>query len=99
LPGTTVRVFLRTVWLGGSGGARGDTGASIGPETDVDTVVPAGAETARPADAGAAPDVAADLAAIYELARYSGHTVDDPAARRFETLAAAFGAAVVATGR
>jgi Domain of unknown function (DUF4129) len=45
----------------------------------------------------AAPNAAADLAAIYELARYSSHTVDEPDARRFEALAAAFGATVVAT--
>jgi hypothetical protein len=57
--GTTVRAFLRAVWVGGPGGA---------------------------------PDTAADLAAIYELARYSSHAVDEPDARRFEALATAFGA-------
>ena len=76
-PGTTVRAFLRAVWVGGPGGAP-DTDATIGP------------------DAYAAPDAAADLAAIYELARYSSHTVDEPDARRFEALAAAFGAAATA---
>lgn len=35
---------------------------------------------------------AADLAAIYELARYSAHTIDATQARRFEALARAFNA-------
>jgi hypothetical protein len=38
----------------------------------------------------AAPSPAADLAAIYELARYSSHAIDAAQARRFEALARAF---------
>lgn len=37
-----------------------------------------------------APSVAADLAAVYELARYSAHTIDAAQASRFEALARAF---------
>ena len=48
------------------------------------------------ADAGRGPvegdEPAAELAAIYELARYSHHSVDASQARRFEALARAFGA-------
>ena len=92
-PGTTVRAFLRSAWAGGSGGA-GVSGRSGGaPDTGTGVTPSAAADrgAAPPARAAAAPDVAADLAAIYELARYSSHTVDEPAARRFEALAAAFG--------
>jgi hypothetical protein len=49
------------------------------------------AAAAAAAEAGPAPpSSAADLAAIYEVARYSAHTVDAPQARRFEVLARAF---------
>jgi hypothetical protein len=41
--------------------------------------------------AGGSPAPAVDLAVIYELARYSDHSVDDSTARRFEALAAEFG--------
>jgi len=36
------------------------------------------------------PSPAADIAAIYELARYSAHTIDAAQARRFEGLARSF---------
>lgn len=39
-------------------------------------------------------DLAADLAAIYELARYSSHAVDQPTAQHFASLANAFGTAL-----
>ena len=84
LPGTTVRAFLRAAWVEEPGAV---------PPAD------AGATPGAAAGLAAAPDMAADLAAIYELARYSNHAVDDPIARRFETLATAFGAAVVETAR
>ena len=45
--------------------------------------------------AGTASETPAELAAIYELARYSGHTVDAPTATRFEAAATSFGAAAV----
>jgi hypothetical protein len=42
------------------------------------------------AAAGLGDEPAADLAAIYELARYSAHTIDAAAAQRFEARARAF---------
>ena len=49
-------------------------------------------ETASPPEAAPPPlsESAADLAAIYELARYSAHTIDAEQAHRFEALAHAF---------
>ena len=62
--------------------------------TAVARVTAAVAETAPPETATvaeiAASSPAADLAAIYELARYSAHTIDAAQARRFEALARAF---------
>jgi len=51
---------------------------------------PAAAASSPPAGAWPRPSAAADLAAIYELARYSAHTIDGAQARRFEALARAF---------
>jgi hypothetical protein len=55
------------------------------------TTVRAFLRAVRVGGSSGAPDTAADLAAIYELARYSSHAVDDAVARRFEALAAVFG--------
>ena len=86
-PGTTVRAFLRAVGAEKRGAA---------PDAGAASDVAGNRGAASPPHAGAALDLAADLAAIYELARYSSHTVDDPAARRFETLVAAFGVSATA---
>jgi hypothetical protein len=52
----------------------------------------AGSGTGKAAGgSGTSGGAAVDLAVIYELARYSDHSVDDPTARRFEALAAEFG--------
>ena len=51
----------------------------------------AGGKAPPPAEAPAPPfSLAADLAAIYETARYSAHTIDAAQAVRFEALAQAF---------
>ena len=89
-PGTTVRAFLGAAWAGGSGGS----GGSGGPGGSGGSGEPGG--PVRPdapgQEPGSAPDAAADLAAIYELARYSSHAVADGDARRFEALATTFAA-------
>jgi len=51
---------------------------------------PPAAAAASPASARPRPSAAADLAVIYELARYSTHTIDAVQASRFEALARAF---------
>jgi hypothetical protein len=57
-------------------------------------VAPATDDRSEPAkDAAASPSsLAADLAALYELARYSAHAVDAAQAHRFESLARTFAA-------
>lgn len=86
LPGVTVRDHLAAVaappaTAGGDRPAAG--GAAPSPR--------ANAEAPARVQAGTAPaTLAADLAAIYELARYSAHAIDAAQAGRFEVLARAF---------
>ena len=49
-----------------------------------------GPESASPPGTAPTAPPAADIAAVYELARYSAHTIDAVQARRFEDLARAF---------
>ena len=79
-PGTTVRGFLGGAWA--SEPSQAPDGAALPPDA-----------ASSVAAVAAVPQTAADLAAIYELARYSGHAVDESTARRFEELATRFGAA------
>jgi hypothetical protein len=48
------------------------------------------APSGPPDGAAAPPQAAADLAAVYELARYSARSVEAAQAHRFEALARAF---------
>ncbi len=101
LPGVTVRDHLAAVAMAvASAVASAGTAAPGSAQAAPPQAAPpqdAPPQDAQPQDAPpqAVPPplaLAAELASVYELARYSAHTVDTTEARRFEALARGFGA-------
>jgi hypothetical protein len=100
LPGVTVRDHLAAVAMAVAAAvASAGTAAPGSAQAAPPQAAPpqdAQPQDAQPQDAPpqAVPPplaLAAELASVYELARYSAHTVDTTAARRFEALARGFG--------
>jgi hypothetical protein len=82
-PGVTVRDHLAAVAAAGACDEPAAVAAALSPRAELEAPVSSAA-------APRLPPPAADLAAIYEMARYSAHAVDATQARRFEALARAF---------
>jgi hypothetical protein len=85
LPGVTVREYLK------AGAAVPDVvPGSPPPDAVPGSPSPDAVPAASPPDVAPPPRAAADLAGIYELARYSARTIDVAQVRRFEALAGVF---------
>jgi predicted nucleic acid-binding protein len=95
LPGVTVRDHLAAVAAPASGASAPAAPAPGAGDEPAEGVAAPSLQAAGEASASteaepALPLLAADLAAIYELARYSAHAIDAAQAGRFEVLARAF---------